>query len=238
LDVLTARVTAVHSALPPPSGGTDPEEPAMAHPAVRTLMTEIPYTVAPERLAPIPPEAMTPAQQEAAAEISAGPRGRVIGPFWPLLRSPGLTKRVQKVGEYIRWHCTLDFKLNEFAALIGARAWNQQYEWWAHTRHALSAGVKPSVVDAIAEGRRPTEMTADEEIVYDFVTELLANHGVSDATYARTVGRFGEEQMMDLIGIVGYYTMLAMVMNVARTAIPDGTPLPLAPAPGQVTVKR
>lgn len=208
----------------------------MAQPKERKVLHEILYAVSPERMGPIAPEAMTPAQREVAAEIAAGPRGGVMGPYWPLLRSPGMARHLQKVGAYIRFECKLDFKLNEFAALVGARAWNQQYEWWAHSRHAINAGVKPDIVQAIAEGRRPCGMSEDEEIVYDFVSELVANKTVTDATYARALKRFGDESLVDLIGIVGYYTLLAMVMNVARTSIPDGTPLPLAPIPGQVAI--
>lgn len=210
----------------------------MAQSKPRVVMSEITYTVAPERLGPIAPEAMTPAQKEVAAEIAAGPRGGVMGPYWPLLRSPGMARHLQKVGGYIRFECKLDFKLNEFAAMLAARAWNQQFEWWAHSRHAVNAGLKPEIAEAVAEGRRPAGMSADEELVHDFVTELVTNKAVTDTTYARAIARFGEEQTVDLVGIVGYYTLLAMVMNVARTSIPDGTPLPLGPAPDQVRVKR
>jgi 4-carboxymuconolactone decarboxylase len=140
-------------------------------------------------------------------------------------------RRVQKVGEYIRFVCPLDKRLGEFAAIIGARAWSQQFEWWAHYRQALEAGLKREIADAIAEGRRPTGMAADEELVYDTLTELINTKGLSDTTYARAVAKFGEPGLIDLISIVGYYTMLAMVMNVARTGVGDGKPLPLPALP-------
>lgn len=199
-----------------------------------SAMTEVSYAVLPDRMPPIPQDRMTDAQKQAIAELVAGPRGSLRGPFNALLRSPELMRRVQKVGEYLRFQGVLDMRINEMAALLGARAMTQQYEWNAHVPHALRAGLKPAVIEAIAEGRRPTGMAEDEEICYDFVTELLANKGVCDATYARAVKKFGEQGVIDVIAVVGYYTLLAMIMNVTRTAIPDGKPLPLAPLPLQV----
>jgi 4-carboxymuconolactone decarboxylase len=198
---------------------------------VSETQAEIRYRVLPDRMPPMARENMTEAQKKTADGISAGPRGGVKGPFWPMLRSPGFADKVQRVGAYIRFECKLDKRLNELAAIIGARAWSQQFEWWAHYRQALEAGLKPEIGNAIAEGRRPTGMAQDEEVLYDFLTELLTNQSVCDATYARTVKQFGEEGVIDITGIVGYYTMLAMIMNVARTAIDDGSPLPLPPLP-------
>jgi len=184
-------------------------------------------TAGPERMGSIAPEKMTDAQKKVAADIAAGPRGRVVGPFNVLLRSPGLCGPVQQVGEYLRFKCPLDKRLIEMSAIMGARHWTQQYEWLAHAKLALAAGLKAEIVDGIAEGRRPSGMAQDEEVLYDFVTELLATKGVSDKTYARTVGQFGESGVVDITGIVGYYSLLAMQMNVARTALPNGSPLPL-----------
>jgi 4-carboxymuconolactone decarboxylase len=189
------------------------------------------YEVAPERMPRIPDDRMTPEQRKAAADLAAGPRGEVKGPFVSLLRSPDFMSRVQKVGEYIRFVCPLDKRINEFAAIIAARHWNQQFEWWAHYRQALEAGLKREVADAVREGRRPTGMAEDEEIVYDLLTEVLVNKGASDPTYARAVSKFGEQGVIDVIGVAGYYALLAMVMNVARTAVPEGPPLPLPPLP-------
>ncbi|HEX9673987.1 MAG TPA: carboxymuconolactone decarboxylase family protein, partial [Burkholderiales bacterium] len=122
--------------------------------------------VPPERMPRIPPEKMTEAQKKAAAELAAGPRGELRGPFIALLRSPGLLAPVQKVGEYLRFNCPLDRRVTELATLIAARFWTQQYEWQAHREHAMKAGLDPAIADAIAEGRRPTGMKQDEEIVY------------------------------------------------------------------------
>ncbi|MGZ9079723.1 MAG: carboxymuconolactone decarboxylase family protein [Burkholderiales bacterium] len=193
--------------------------------------SRVQYEVAPERMPLIADERMTPEQKKAAAELAAGPRGEVKGPFVALLRSPDFMSRVQKVGEYIRFVCPLDKRINEFAAIIAARHWNQQFEWWAHYRQALEAGMKREIADAVREGRRPTGMAEDEEIVYDLLTEVLVNKGASDATYRRALAKFGEQGVIDVIGVAGYYALLAMVMNVARTAVPEGPPLPLPPLP-------
>ena len=184
-------------------------------------------TAGPERMCLIEPEKMTDAQKKVAADIASGPRGSVRGPFNVLLRSPGLAGPVQQVGEYLRFKCPLDKRIIELSAIMAARAWTQQYEWFAHSVHAVTAGVKPEIVEAIAEGRRPQAMAQDEELVYDYVTELLATKGVSDKTYQRTTAKFGESGVVDITGIVGYYSLLAMQMNIARTPLPYGKPLPL-----------
>jgi 4-carboxymuconolactone decarboxylase len=193
------------------------------------------FKLAPERMPMLTEAQMTPEQRKAAAEITAGPRGEVKGPFVSLIRSPEFMNRVQKVGEYIRFVCPLDKRLNELAAIIAARHWNQQFEWWAHYRQALEAGLKKEIADAIGEGRRPTGMAEDEEIVYDLLTEALVNKGASEATYARAVKKFGEQGLIDIVGIAGYYLLLAMVMNVTRTAVPEGPALPLPALPIRMT---
>ena len=184
-----------------------------------------------ERMGDIAPEKMTEAQKKVAAEIAGGPRGAVRGPFQVLLRSPALCAAAQRMGSYLRFECALDRRMIELATILIARSWSQQYEWYGHSVDAVKAGLKPETVAAVAEGRRPRELPEDEEIVYDFVTELLATKGVSDATYARAVGKFGEQGVVDITGMVGYYTLLAAQMNVARTARPDGKPEPLPSLP-------
>jgi 4-carboxymuconolactone decarboxylase len=196
-----------------------------------TARNQVTVAVLPERMPEIPKEKMTEAQKQAAAELVAGPRGDVRGPFVALLRSPEFMRRVQKVGEYVRYICPLDKRINEFAAIIAARHWSQQFEWWAHYRQALAAGLTREIADAVGEGRRPAGMAEDEEIVYELLTEVLNNKGASDATYARAVAKFGEQGVIDVLGVAGYYALLAMVMNVARTAVPEGSPLPLSPLP-------
>ena len=188
--------------------------------------------LAQDRMPPLSPEKMTEAQRKAAAELAAGPRGGVRGPFIPLLRSPELMDRLQKVGEYLRYHSALDGKLNEFVMLITSRAWTQQFEWAVHAPLAIKAGLKPEIVKALADGRRPSGMAEDEEIVYDFCDELFRTHGVSETTYQRAVTKFGEQGVIDMLGVLGYFTALSMVMNVAHTPPPaDSTVEPLAPFP-------
>lgn len=187
--------------------------------------------LAPVRMGPIPEERMTSAQKAAVDAVMSGPRKHMGGPFSALLRSPELMNRVQKVGEYLRFECPLEKRLGEFAAIIAARHWDQQFEWWAHYRQAVDAGLKPEIGDAVAEGRRPAGMRQDEEILYDFLTEALRNKGVCDATYARAVGHYGEQGVIDLLAVAGYYGLLALVMNVARTPVPEGPPLPLPALP-------
>ncbi len=188
------------------------------------------FNILRERLPRIPPAKLNAAQKQAAAEISAGPRKDVRGPFVPMLRSPGLTGPTQALGAYIRWGVKVPFRLAEFAGLMAARDWSCQYEWAVHVPHALRGGLAQDTIDALAECRRPHRMKKDEAIVYDFVNELLRNRSVSDTTYARAVKHFGEESVVDLVGVVGYYAMIAMLMNVARTAPPSGV-LPLGPLP-------
>jgi 4-carboxymuconolactone decarboxylase len=184
-----------------------------------------------DRMPAIPADKLTDVQKKAMEEVIAGPRGAFVGPFVPLLRSPDFMSRLQKVGEYLRYNTKLGANISEFVILIAARQWTQQFEWDSHDSLALKAGVKPETIAAIAEGRRPVGMTPDEEIAHDFCIELHHNRCVSDASFARVVGRFGEQGVIDIIGLCGYYTLLGMVMNVARTPMPAGKTAPLAQFP-------
>jgi 4-carboxymuconolactone decarboxylase len=184
-----------------------------------------------DRMPPIPADKMTEAQKKAAEEVVAGQRGSLVAPFIPLLRSPEFMSRLQKTGEYLRFNTKLGSNISEFIILITARQWTQQVEWDIHEPLAETAGVKPEIVTAISEGRRPTAMSADEEIVHSFCMELFQRQSVSDATYKRAVSRFGEQGVIDITGLCGYYTMLGMIMNVARTPLPSGKAPPLASFP-------
>jgi len=186
-------------------------------------------TMAQDRLPPIPPGQMTPTQRQLADAIIQGPRGALYGPFIPLLRSPELMDRSQKVGEYLRYHSAIGNTLSELVILITARQWTQQVEWAFHEPIALKVGIRPEIIAALAVGKRPPNMSDDEAMVYDFCTELHTTKGISDATWARAIRRFGEQGVIDMLGLNGYYTFLAMVMNAARTPVPDGKPAPLKP---------
>jgi 4-carboxymuconolactone decarboxylase len=170
-----------------------------------------------DRMPPLAREHMDAAQQAAADELIAGPRKAVKGPFIPLLRSPDLMARVQKVGEYLRFGSTLPPRLTEFATLVVARAWTQHFEWFVHVPLALKAGTAAQAIDDLREGRRPRALSEDESRVHDFVQELLAQRGVSDATYADALAAFGERGVVELTSLVGYFAMLSMVLNVAHT---------------------
>jgi 4-carboxymuconolactone decarboxylase len=186
----------------------------------------------PERMPALAPEAMNEAQQAAAQALIDGPRGAVFGPFNALLRSPELMNRLQKVGEYLRFNSTLAPRISEFVIMLVSRQWSQQFAWRLHYPLALRADVCEETLDALAEGGRPTGMTSDEEVAYDFCDELAYTHGVSDATYERAVAAFTEAGVIDMMSLVGYFTTVSMIMNVARTPpLADGIGAPLAPFP-------
>ena len=183
-------------------------------------MASVGVATAQDRMPEIPSDKMTEAQKKAAQEFAAGRGMSVFGPFIPLLRSPEVMLRAKAMGDYLRFKNVLPANLSEFTILITARQWTQQYEWDVHYPIALKAGVSPEIAKAVADGRRPQNMPADDELVYDFLTELHDTKSVSDATYARAVARIGEQGVIDMISVTGYYTFLAMVMNTARTALP------------------
>jgi len=179
-----------------------------------------------DRLGPIAPQDMTPAQRAAAQAIIDGPRGAVYGPFVPLLRSPELMEYAQRMGEYLRYRSAIGVRLSELAILVTARQWNQEVEWAIHAPIAMQVGIPASVIRAIAERRRPEAMLVDEAVVHDFCVELHERKSVSDRVYADALALFGEQGVVDLTGVNGYYTLLAMVMNMARTAVPGVERLP------------
>jgi 4-carboxymuconolactone decarboxylase len=170
-----------------------------------------------DRLPPLAPAAMTEEQSSAAAELAAGPRGGVRGPFVALLRSPELMRRLQKVGEYLRYQSALERRLSELAMLIVARRLTQQFEWQVHYPLAIEAGLARESADALAQGARPKTLAEDEALVHEFCTELLNTHGVADATYDEAVKFLGERAVVDLVGLVGYFITVSLVMNVAHT---------------------
>jgi 4-carboxymuconolactone decarboxylase len=185
-----------------------------------------------DRLPPLPLDQLDDAQRAAAEELIAGPRKAVKGPFIPLLRSPALLQRVGKLGEYLRFDSVLPTRVNEFATLIVSRAWTQQFEWAVHAAAAAKAGTSAASIAALAEGRRPSDMSDDEALTHDFCTELLAHHGVCDTTYERARIRFGERGVVELSALVGYFVMVSMVLNVAHTPAEPGAAIePLPPLP-------
>jgi 4-carboxymuconolactone decarboxylase len=187
----------------------------------------------PEERLPLPsPEDLDEAQLRAIERISAGPRGALIGPFVPLLRSPELMTRLQLVGEYLRFSSVLDDDLFELAILVVARRWFQQFEWGFHQPIALEKGVPAEAVDEVEQGRVPTTGRPELAMVWHFAHDLLGTGGVSDERYADVVAALGEPAVIELVATVGYYTTLALTMNVARTPPPDGAPRMRPSGPG------
>jgi 4-carboxymuconolactone decarboxylase len=168
------------------------------------------------RLPTIPPDQYTDEQKKAAEEFLAARKTPVFGPFQPMMYSPQVMNLARATGDYLRYNSAIGNTLSELVVLITAREWSQDYEWWLHYPIALKAGVNKDVADAIGDGRRPTGMSADEEIVYDFTSELHRTKHVSDTTYTKAEARFGKKGVVDMAGIAGYYAWLAMELNMAR----------------------
>jgi 4-carboxymuconolactone decarboxylase len=179
-----------------------------------------------DRMPPIPVAQMTPAQKAAVDEIASGPRGGLIGPFIPSLRSPEFMRRLQRLGEYLRYDNALGRRLTEFTILLVARTWRQDFEWFVHAPEAARAGIDQDVIASLAAGERPSRLSEEEAIVYDVFEQIGRTHRVDDALYARAVAAFGEQKIIDLVGTIGYYSTLAMVMNVAQTTAPEPGPWP------------
>ena len=179
-----------------------------------------------DRFKPLTWDDLTPDQKVMVNDLLAGSRGSLSGPFNVTLRSPEMGNLSQKLGEYLRFRTSVPPRLNEMAILMTAKWWAAQYEWSAHRTLALNAGLDASVADDIQAGRRPARMRADEATVYDFCMELRDRKRVSDATYKAAVSLLGERGVVDLIGLMGYYDLVSMALNVDRYPLPDGTALP------------
>jgi 4-carboxymuconolactone decarboxylase len=171
----------------------------------------------PDRLPPIAPEHWTDAQRREAEAMIAGPRGAVVAPFVPLLRSPELAGHVQRLGAHVRYRSTIGVRLTELAILVTASEWQQPVEWAIHAPMAEREGVPRALIDALARRERPVSMIDDEAAVYDVSIELHRERRIADATWARALALFGAQGVVDLIAVNGYYALLAMVMNGART---------------------
>jgi len=187
----------------------------------------------------IQPEQMNTEQKKLFETITSGPRAqnyggeaakRVLsgGPFNAWMRSPEVGLKLQDVGGFIRFNSTIPKHLNELAILVTAREWTSQYEWYAHKALALKAELDPKIIDAIAAGKRPDGMKEDEAAIYDFCTQLHRNRNVDDAAFNRVKALFGEQGVIDLVIVSGYYVAVSMTLNVAQVPVPDGS-VPLKP---------
>lgn len=181
------------------------------------------------RFKPLTYDEMTPAQRTMIEHVLSGPRGSTDGPFNVQLRSPEMGDLGQQFGAATRFATSVPRKLYELAIIITARHWTAQFEWTAHHRGALQAGVSPAVCDAIAVGKRPASMPPDEEAVYNFATELLEKKQVSDATFDAAKKLLGEKGVVDLISVMGWYGTVSMYLDVDRYPLPDGTQPELKP---------
>lgn len=173
-------------------------------------------TRAEQRLPTIPPAQYTEQQKQAAADFEAARKVPVFGPFEPLMYSPQVMSTARAMGDYLRYKSAIGNKLSELVILITAREWSQDYEWSLHYPIALKAGIRKEVADDIARGGRPDAMSPDEVTVFDFTSELLRKKEVSDVTFERAKSRLGMKGVVDMTGIIGYYTFLAMQLNVAQ----------------------
>ena len=181
------------------------------------------HAMAQDRMPPIPVDKMTDVQKKVVAEYKDIRKAEPAGPPWSvLLRVPDLVVPSLQLRLHNLNNSALSRKLTEFAILIAARNWTNNYEWNAHQPLAATEGLSPAIIAAVADGRRPESMAEDEALLYDFCTELLNSKSVSDATYARAVAKFGEAGVIEAASLEGYYTFLSMVMNTARSPIPAG----------------
>ena len=198
---------------------------------ILTVSTLMPNDLtAQTRMPPIPEDGWTEAQRSAAAEFGEV-RGALSGPWHAILRSPGMLNPARSLSDYLRFNSSLPPRLSEFVIIITAREWTSQYEWNAHHALAMRGGLSPDIAAAVAEGRRPEGMAADEAAVYDFCMELHRNRSVSDATYARALQQLGEQGIMDMIGLSGWYTLVSMILNTARVPLPENAMQRLEPFP-------
>jgi 4-carboxymuconolactone decarboxylase len=174
------------------------------------------------RIKDIAKEDMNSEQRRIHDEIASGPRGKVQGPLKVWLHSASLADKAQKLGQFCRYESSLPTHLSELAILVTGRFWGAEFEWYAHKKIGLEAGLDPGLVEAIRTRQVPSFMTNAERIVYEFATQLHRDHRVGDATYAAAIAEFGETGVVDLVGVLGYYTLISMTLNTFHVPLPDG----------------
>lgn len=184
-------------------------------------MIQLPPRPSPERMPPLESSEMTAEQRAVVEELVGGPRGKLQGPFFPMMRSPGFMRRAQKVGEFIRYESVLPDDLREIAILVTAVHWSQPVEWFIHAPITVAAGVHEEALEQIAQGQPVTAVGDTAQAVVEFCRTLHREQDVPDDLYDRVRSALGEEALIDLVGLCGYYATLAMIMNVARTTLRD-----------------
>ncbi len=181
------------------------------------------------RITPLPPSLMDERQQKIHSEIAGGRRGTVPAPLEVWLRSPELADRAQKLGEFARYGTSLPPRLSELAILVTARFWTAHYEWAAHKIFALKAGLDPVIIADIAARREPKFNDPTEVLVYEFSQTLHREHKVKDELYQKALEVLGEKAVVELVGILGYYTLISMTLNVFEIEVPTGSEIELQP---------
>lgn len=180
------------------------------------------------RFTALSPETMTARQQEVAANIGAGARAGIKGPFPAWLHSPDMADAMQRAGRFMRWDSGFPARLSELAIIVTAKAYKARFEWFAHAALALEGGLKPEIVEAVRIGQQPPGMAEDEAAVHQFCIELHRDKDVSDAAFDKAKALFGEKGVAELLGICGYYVAVGLTLNVARVPLPEGVPDPFA----------
>ncbi|MBT3702662.1 MAG: carboxymuconolactone decarboxylase family protein [Alphaproteobacteria bacterium] len=186
------------------------------------------------RLAALTRDDLNDPQKEVYDDITGGIRGSIQGPFNAWLRSPALANSAQKLGEFCRYHTTLGPRLSEIAILITARKYRAQVEWYLHSKIAMEAGHSQATIDAMLAGGRPDFAAAPdadvekENMVHDYATELVADGRVSDDMHARALAIFGEQGVVELVGVIGYYHLVSLTLNAFNVPLPEGVEPPFA----------
>ena len=202
----------------PLDAGTKPERPPLA----RAIPSTTP-DAGPERFKPLAADEMTAAQKNLMELLTSGKiEGGTRGPVNTLLRSPDIGEGILRFGAYERFHSPLPMKLNELAALVAIRNAGAQFPWYAHHRAGVQAGLSEAVVSAIGEGRKPSGLQPDEQAVYHFATEALRTGQVSDATFGAIKQQLGERGVVEVMGVIWYYSTVSLLTNVDRYPLPDG----------------
>ena len=178
------------------------------------------------RLPELDPAKFSPEQKKVHEAVLAGPRGKVVGPIKVWLKNAGLAEHAQALGAYCRFNSSLPPRLSELAILVTGSFWKANYEWYAHAPIAIKAGIEPAVVEAIRTGATPTFTKSDEQAIYDFASELVKTRRVSNATFERAKKELGETSVIDLVGIIGYYSLVSVTLNAFELPLPDGEKVP------------
>jgi len=174
------------------------------------------------RLPELDPAKFSAEQKKVHDAILAGPRGKVVGPLKVWLNNPGLAEHAQALGAYARFNSSLPPRLSELAICVTGAFWTANYEWYAHAPLAIKAGIDPAAIEAIRTGATPKLTKSDEQAIYDFAQELVTVKRVSSATFERAKKELGLTSVIDLVGIIGYYSLVSVTLNAFEMPLPAG----------------